>query len=868
MVTRGWKKLDPSVVILFVGLVISSLALLLLFAFAPQEALARPLQDDCGNGQCEPKEDCDSCPQDCGPCNQGDDDDDDDAECGNEIVEPGEACDGMGQDECRDNYVCQGCRCVPGYCGDWVHQPDLGEECDGGFGCPEGVVCSPDCTCGGAAAGGVCGDGIVNQPSEQCDGADQGICNTPCTPDCTCSQQAGGCGDGVWDAATEECDETFGGGQGQCPNGETCRNCTCGGTAVGFCGDGVWDAASEACDASFNDGEGQCPEGSSCSDACTCLETVGPNFCGDGEQQEGEECGEPGLTCEGDSVCDEETCTCRPPWPWGSACGNGLPDAAEECDPPGLTCAEDEWCELATCTCVPPEENCLTVDPDRIERRTHTEEGITLSPEDAAALGLGVECCVEGACDITFSVEYYIGADGLPVVCGTGVTAACEVIRLEPLDCLTVDPALMEVYTEYHEDFALPEDVARAYGIECCIDGTCDIVETREFFIDPGGGAHICSYDMTGTCEPVPTWPWDDPSSSGRSGPGLMCIDVYDVEAFQDSLVVDGTVVDYDSIVLLECQIPDPSETNLTIQNGAFPPDITVPIFTSITWTNADPDMHSVTADDGWFDSGPLSEGQSFMLDFNLYGEYPYHSEGEPGMTGVIRVVPECVQKHLELRYGGLQVCGLCEGDWCGFGPGWPECSLVPYGDMPDLWQARYDRVAGEAPPEAANLSGGVFALACPSPPEGHVCIPIDAAMQAAYEEGNVTLADCFSGDANDTTDCPTLSQEFQLEQDDSGQQYLCFDAGPDEGFEPSCGPEPTDPVNGCAFSYLEGGSSAGGNTLLGRLLPGGLPGVLAADSEGGPSSGLILVFVAVALLGLGVLVVVVLVGLRRRAGQ
>ncbi len=32
----------------------------------------------------------------------------------------------------------------------------------------------------------ICGDNVVNQPSEQCDGSDNGACPGPCLPDCTC----------------------------------------------------------------------------------------------------------------------------------------------------------------------------------------------------------------------------------------------------------------------------------------------------------------------------------------------------------------------------------------------------------------------------------------------------------------------------------------------------------------------------------------------------------------------------------------------------------------------------------------------------------------------------------------------------------
>jgi len=46
------------------------------------------LDESCGNSRCEPPEDCNTCPQDCGDC------------CGNRRCEPPEDCDSCPQDCC------------------------------------------------------------------------------------------------------------------------------------------------------------------------------------------------------------------------------------------------------------------------------------------------------------------------------------------------------------------------------------------------------------------------------------------------------------------------------------------------------------------------------------------------------------------------------------------------------------------------------------------------------------------------------------------------------------------------------------------------------------------------------------------------
>lgn len=53
---------------------------------APAAEAPIPLQGNCGDGQCQPPEDCHSCPQDCGSC------------CGNNRCEPPEDCRSCPQD--------------------------------------------------------------------------------------------------------------------------------------------------------------------------------------------------------------------------------------------------------------------------------------------------------------------------------------------------------------------------------------------------------------------------------------------------------------------------------------------------------------------------------------------------------------------------------------------------------------------------------------------------------------------------------------------------------------------------------------------------------------------------------------------------
>src|SRR6516225_10010166 len=70
---------------------------------------------------------------------------------------------------------------------------------------------------------------------------------------------------------------------------------------------------------------------------------------------------------------------------------------------------------------------------------------------------------------------------------------------------------------------------------------------------------------------------------------------------------------------------PSASGNSVTIMNFAFSPaSLTVKTGTKVTWTNNDSITHTVTADQGAFDSGDLSPGNSFSFTFTKAGTYSY----------------------------------------------------------------------------------------------------------------------------------------------------------------------------------------------------------------------------------------------------
>jgi plastocyanin len=80
---------------------------------------------------------------------------------------------------------------------------------------------------------------------------------------------------------------------------------------------------------------------------------------------------------------------------------------------------------------------------------------------------------------------------------------------------------------------------------------------------------------------------------------------------------------------------------DVTIDNYTFSPGtLTVPLGTTVTWTNRDFDVHTVTADDTppTFKSAGLDTDDSFLFTFSKAGTYSYHCALHPHMTGKIVV--------------------------------------------------------------------------------------------------------------------------------------------------------------------------------------------------------------------------------------
>jgi len=81
-----------------------------------------------------------------------------------------------------------------------------------------------------------------------------------------------------------------------------------------------------------------------------------------------------------------------------------------------------------------------------------------------------------------------------------------------------------------------------------------------------------------------------------------------------------------------------PGATVSTIDRSFRPAAIEVTVGEVVTWTNDDTEGHTVTADDGSFNSGIMTIGDEFSTTFGTPGAVDYFCAIHPEMTGTITV--------------------------------------------------------------------------------------------------------------------------------------------------------------------------------------------------------------------------------------
>lgn len=85
--------------------------------------------------------------------------------------------------------------------------------------------------------------------------------------------------------------------------------------------------------------------------------------------------------------------------------------------------------------------------------------------------------------------------------------------------------------------------------------------------------------------------------------------------------------------------VPRTAPNNIAIVGFAFnPKTLTIKVGTKVIWTNDDPSIHTVTADNGAFGSSSLPPGGTFSFTFTKAGTYTYHCKIHSSMKATIIV--------------------------------------------------------------------------------------------------------------------------------------------------------------------------------------------------------------------------------------
>ncbi len=84
---------------------------------------------------------------------------------------------------------------------------------------------------------------------------------------------------------------------------------------------------------------------------------------------------------------------------------------------------------------------------------------------------------------------------------------------------------------------------------------------------------------------------------------------------------------------------PSAANAAVKIDNFVFGPQtITVPVGTTVTWTNSDDIPHTAVSTDGVFKSKVMDTDEKFSYTFTKAGTYSYYCSVHPKMTGKVVV--------------------------------------------------------------------------------------------------------------------------------------------------------------------------------------------------------------------------------------
>jgi plastocyanin len=128
-------------------------------------------------------------------------------------------------------------------------------------------------------------------------------------------------------------------------------------------------------------------------------------------------------------------------------------------------------------------------------------------------------------------------------------------------------------------------------------------------------------------------------SKSNRKGNGTMKRNSVWIASFTASVLIAIVLLAAGTPTVTANDQPSAANAEVKIDNFVFGPQtVTVPVGTTVTWTNKDDIPHTSVSTDGVFKSKVLDTDEKFSYTFTKAGTYSYYCTIHPKMTGKVVV--------------------------------------------------------------------------------------------------------------------------------------------------------------------------------------------------------------------------------------
>ena len=262
------------------------------------------------------------------------------------------------------------------------------------------------------------------------------------------------------------------------------------------------------------------------------------------------------------------------------------------------------------CTIHPTMRATVTVTGQQAPTMTPTREAVP-TPEAASRATVAPPVAAAGAnlAIVDFNHQDLTVAEGTTVTW----TNAGEVIHTTTSNDGLWDSGVLESGQNFHFTFTQAGSFAFFCAIHPSMTATITVTGPPGAQAAPTAAAVPTSAPMpTPTATPA-TAPMPTAAATRRSIPKLQPTST---QAGPAPLTVDAVIVNFTHV------------------------DLTVPVGTTVVWTNNDPVQHTTTARDGDWDSDWLENSQSFSLTFPEPGAFSYLCTIHPSMTATVTVTP------------------------------------------------------------------------------------------------------------------------------------------------------------------------------------------------------------------------------------